>query len=168
MLKLVKNLLFRIAVAIILGIVIGIYCPEWINRILLTFNKLFGSFLGFSIPLIILGLVMPAISELGKSAGKLLFITIVIAYGSILFSGFSTYFITNEVFPSLLLGENVGSVGNISKELKPYFTIEIQPILGVMNALVLAFMIGIELSFKKKFYFGRSYYRFSRNYCFSY
>lgn len=149
MLKLVKNLLFRIAVAIILGIVIGIYCPEWINRILLTFNKLFGSFLGFSIPLIILGLVMPAISELGKSAGKLLFITIVIAYGSILFSGFSTYFITNEVFPSLLLEENLGSVGNISKELKPYFTIEIQPILGVMSALVLAFMIGIGLSFKK-------------------
>lgn len=87
-LKLVKNLLFRIAVAIILGIVIGIYCPEWINRILLTFNKLFGSFLGFSIPLIILGLVMPAISELGKSAGKLLFITILIAYGSTLFQDF--------------------------------------------------------------------------------
>ncbi|HBG80201.1 MAG TPA: sodium:proton antiporter, partial [Porphyromonadaceae bacterium] len=77
-------LLGRVVIAIIMGIILGQFVPMWFARIFATFNDLFGNFLSFIIPLIILGLVAPAIGELGKGAGKLLLITTVIAYMSTL------------------------------------------------------------------------------------
>ncbi|MEO5790304.1 MAG: dicarboxylate/amino acid:cation symporter [Gelidibacter sp.] len=149
--RLFSNLLFKVFIAIVLGIVFGLYLPESINRIFTTFNSFFGQFLSFSIPLIIMGLIMPAISDLGKGAGKLLLLTVAIAYGSTLFSGFSTYFITSGIFPSLLESHvnDVAQVADPGRELTPYFSINIPPILDVMSALVLAFIIGLGLSFQE-------------------
>ena len=150
--RLFSNLLFKVFVAIVLGIVFGLYLPESINRVFTTFNAFFGQFLNFAIPLIIMGLLMPAISDLGKGAGKLLLLTAAIAYGSTLFSGFMTYFITSGIFPQLLESHvnNVAEVGNTAKELTPYFTIIIPPALDVMTALVFAFVIGLGLSYQEK------------------
>ncbi len=148
--KILNNLLFRVFVAILIGIVVGLYAPLWLNRSFVTFNKLFGSFLGFSIPLIIMGLVMPAIAELDKNAGKLLFVTVVIAYSFTLFSGFSTYFAGSAFFPTLLGEQSMVSVEVAERSLEPFFVIGIPPILDVMSALVLAFMVGIGLSLKSR------------------
>ena len=76
------SLLAKVVIAIAAGVVFGQFLPGGIARIFVTFNSLFGNFLSFSIPLIILGLVTPAIGDLGKGAGKLLAITALIAYGS--------------------------------------------------------------------------------------
>ena len=89
--RLFSKLLFKVFLAIVFGIIFGLYLPEPINRIFATFNSFFSQFLNFAIPLIIMGLIMPAISDLGKGAGKLLILTTAIAYGSTLFSGFMTY-----------------------------------------------------------------------------
>ena len=150
--RLFSNLLFKVFIAIVLGIVFGLFLPESVNRIFTTFNAFFGQFLNFAIPLIIMGLIMPAISDLGKGAGKLLLITATIAYGSTLFSGFTTYFITSGLFPQLLESHvnTVAEVGNTAKELSPYFTITIPPVLDVMTALVFAFVIGLGLSYQEK------------------
>ena len=150
--RLFSNLLFKVFIAIVLGIVFGLFLPESVNRIFTTFNAFFGQFLNFAIPLIIMGLIMPAISDLGKGAGKLLLITATIAYGSTLFSGFTTYFITSGLFPQLLESHvnTVAEVGNTAKELTPYFTITIPPALDVMTALVFAFVIGLGLSYQEK------------------
>ena len=147
-----SNLLFKVFIAIVLGIVFGLYLPESINRIFSTFNAFFGQFLSFSIPLIIMGLIMPAISDLGKGAGKLLLLTAVIAYGSTLFSGFMTYFATSGIFPQLLASHvnDVAQIGGAAPELTPYFSITIPPALDVMTSLVLAFVIGLGLSFQEK------------------
>ena len=73
--KMKLGLLPRIIIAIALGIVCGLFFPGWIVRIFLTVNSLFGNFLNFIIPLLILGLVAPGIADLGKGAGRLLLIT---------------------------------------------------------------------------------------------
>ncbi len=150
--RLFSNLLFKVFVAIVLGIVFGLYLPETVNRIFTTFNSFFGQFLNFSIPLIIMGLIMPAISDLGKGAGKLLLVTAAIAYGSTLFSGFMTYFTTSSIFPQLLESHvnDVGQIADSGRELTPYFSITIPPVLDVMSSLVLAFVIGLGLSFQEK------------------
>ena len=150
--KLFSNLLFKVFIAIVLGIVFGLYLPESFNRIFTTFNAFFGQFLNFAIPLIIMGLIMPAISDLGKGAGKLLLLTAAIAYGSTLFSGFMTYLVTSGLFPQLLESHvnNVAEIGTSSLELTPYFTITIPPALDVMTALVFAFVIGLGLSYQEK------------------
>lgn len=150
--RLFSSLLFRVFIAIVLGVIFGQVLPESINRIFTTFNAFFGQFLSFSIPLIIMGLIMPAIADLGKGAGKLLLLTALIAYGSTLFSGFMTYFTASNIFPSLLESHvnNVSQVTETGRELLPYFSITIPPIIDVMSALVLAFIIGLGLSFQSQ------------------
>lgn len=156
--KLFNNLLFRVFLAILIGIVVGLYAPLWLNRTFVTFNKLFGSFLSFSIPLIIMGLVMPAIAELGKNAGKLLFATVIIAYSFTIFSGFSTYFVGSAFFPSVVGEQALQSSTQEATErsLEAFFSINIPPILDVMSALVLAFMIGVGLSLKRNSTLGEA------------
>ena len=85
--KLKIGLLGKILIAIALGIGVGLIAQPWMVRTMLTFNGIFSEFLGFAIPLIILGLVTPAISDIGKTAGKMLLITVAIAYGSTVLSG---------------------------------------------------------------------------------
>ncbi|MBO3099938.1 dicarboxylate/amino acid:cation symporter [Gelidibacter pelagius] len=150
--RLFSNLLFKVFIAIVLGTVFGLYLPESINRIFTTFNAFFGQFLSFSIPLIIMGLIMPAISDLGKGAGKLLLLTAAIAYGSTLFSGFMTYFATSSIFPTLLESSvnNTAEIADSGRELTPYFSLNIPPVLDVMTSLVLAFVIGLGLSYQEK------------------
>ena len=152
--KIYTNLLFKVFCGILLGILLGWlvlkgWFPQWIYRIVLTFKGLFGSFLGFSIPLIIMGLVMPSISKLGKSAGRLLLITVGIAYSFTLFSGFSTYFASEAIFPSLLENQQIKPMED-EQVLTSFFSIQMPPITDVMTALVLSFIMGIGLSLKEK------------------
>lgn len=150
--RIFSHLLFKVFLAIVLGIVFGLYLPESVNRIFTTFNAFFSQFLNFAIPLIIMGLIMPAISDLGKGAGKLLLLTTAIAYGSTLFSGFMTYFATSGIFPSLLESyvDKTAQIAETAKELTPYFSITIPVVLDVMTALVLAFVIGLGLAYQEK------------------
>lgn len=144
-------LLGRVVIAIVSGIILGQFVPVWFARIFATFNDLFGNFLSFIIPLIILGLVAPAIGELGKGAGRLLLITTVIAYMSTLFSGFFTFFSCQAVFPNIITGAvDTGSVQSIEEgAVKTFFSIGMPPIMDVMSALILSFCIGIGLSLIK-------------------
>ena len=146
--KLKISLLGWVAIAIAGGILFGQILPAGVARLFVTFNSLFGNFLSFVIPLIILGLVAPAIGELGKGAGRLLLITTMIAYGSTLFSGFFTYFSGSAVLPHLLDSNTALSVLENPEDfmLTPYFKIEMPPLMEIMTSLLLAFVIGLGLS----------------------
>ena len=141
------GLLPRIIIAIALGIVCGLFFPGWIVRIFLTVNSLFGNFLNFIIPLLILGLVAPGIADLGKGAGRLLLITALLAYGFTLFSGFFTYFTCDLSYPWLLnTSDKLSAVADNTVALQPYFTGEMPAVMGVMSALILAFTLGLGMS----------------------
>ncbi|MDH6356782.1 dicarboxylate/amino acid:cation symporter [Parabacteroides sp. PF5-9] len=146
--KIKVSLLGKVIIAILAGILFGQFLPGSIARLFVTFNSLFGNFLSFSIPLIILGLVAPAIGDLGKGAGRLLLITALIAYGSTLFSGFFTYFSSSLIFPQILsVSTELTALDNPEDfMLTPYFTVAMPPLMDVMTALVLAFTIGLGLS----------------------
>ena len=133
-----------VLLAIVLGVIFGQFLNAPISRIFVTFNELFSQFLNFSIPLIIVGLVVPAIADLGKGAGKWLGITTVIAYVSTLFAAFLTFFVCNWIFPKILSAGAFDEVAESSDgALTGYFSIEMPAPFGVMTALLLAFVIGI-------------------------
>lgn len=144
--KLRLGLLPRIIIAIVLGVIMGHLLPEGCVRLFVTFNGIFSEFLGFSIPLIIVGLVTIAIADIGKGAGRLLLLTALIAYGMTLFSGFLSYFTGVALFPALidtnLPLDNIDEMQGIA----PYFSISIPPLMNVMTALVLAFSLGLGLA----------------------
>ena len=140
------GLLPRIIIAIALGILLGNFLPGGMVRFFITFNGIFSEFLNFSIPLIIVGLVTVAIADIGKGAGKLLLITTLIAYGATLFSGFLSYFTGVTVFPHLIEpGVPLEEVSE-AQGILPFFSVAIPPLMNVMTALVLAFMLGLGLA----------------------
>ena len=102
------GLLPKILIAIVLGIVCSLFFPMWAARIFETFNSIFSNFLGMFIPLLIIGLVAPAIADLGRGAGKLLLYTVLLAYLSTIMAGFVSYFTCRWTFPSLL-GGSIGA-----------------------------------------------------------
>ncbi len=140
------GLLPRIIIAIALGIGLGLVVPGGVTRLFLTFNAIFSQFLGFAIPLIILALVAEAIGSIGHSAGKMLLLTVAIAYGSTVFSGYLAYFTGDAIFPHLIEPGKVEQLQSAGEALTPYFTVEMPPVMGVMTALVLAFILGLGVA----------------------
>ena len=140
------GLLPRIIIAIALGIGLGLVVPDGVTRLFLTFNAIFSQFLGFAIPLIILALVAEAIGSIGHSAGKMLLLTVAIAYGSTVFSGYLAYFTGDAIFPHLIEPGKVEQLQSAGEALTPYFTIEMPPVMGMMTALVLAFILGLGVA----------------------
>ncbi|MBC2851488.1 dicarboxylate/amino acid:cation symporter [Cetobacterium sp. 8H] len=145
------GLLPKLILAILIGIGIGMLGMEMPVRILATFNGIFGNFLKFAIPLIIIGFVAPGIGDLGTGAGKLLGITTGIAYLSTILSGTFTYFVNTAVFKMIL---NAGSMLENADNpehalLSGYLTINMPPIMDVMTALLMAFILGIGIAIVK-------------------
>ena len=141
------GLLPRILIAIVLGILFGLFLPRPAVRLFVTFNSIFSNLLQFLIPLIIIGLVTPAISDIGKGAGRLLLITVLIAYCDTVFSGLLSYGTAVSVFPKLIGGSTAQEVATGFDSLEPYFTINIPPMVDVMSALVFAFLLGLGMAF---------------------
>ena len=141
--KLKIGLLARIIIAIILGIGAGYLFPDWLARTFITFNSIFSEFLGFIIPLIIIGFVAPAIADIGKRASKMLIATAALAYIATLASGLLSYFTGATLFPSLIESGSLSSEIGDAHNLAPYFTVTIPSLMNVMTALVLAFTLGL-------------------------
>jgi putative transmembrane symporter len=145
------SLLGRIVIAILLGLALGrlmpLLLPEvastLVARLFLTFNAIFSQFLGFMIPLIILALVAEAIGSIGNKAGKILLLTVGIAYGSTVFSGYLAYLTGSAIFPQLIQGGGLTPSVEKAEALTPFFTVEMPPVMGVMTALILAFILGL-------------------------
>ncbi len=142
------GLLPRIIIAIILGLIIGSIAPKSVIAILSTFNALFGSFLTFTIPLIIIAFVAPGIGDLGSGAGKLLGITAGVAYFSTIFAGTIAFTVNSIVFPKILSqSATLTELANPKNGLvEALFSIEIPPVMSVMTALVLAFTLGLGVA----------------------
>ena len=141
------GLLGRIIIAIALGILFGNFLPEAIVRIFVTFNGIFSEFLGFIIPLIILGLVTPAIADIGSQAGRMLVVTTLVAYTATLISGFLSYFTGTTFFPDMITpGASIEQISQ-AHDATPFFTVSIPPAMNVMTSLIMAFTIGIGLAY---------------------
>ena len=142
------SLLLKIVIAILLGIGCSYFFPEALARIFVTFNSLFGNFLNFIIPLLILGLVAPGIAELGRGAGKMLGVTTLLAYGSTVLSGYFSYGVCGLTYPQILEQGSFSSSEALAaaEGLEPYFVIDMPPLFGVMSALILSFVLGLALA----------------------
>ncbi|MDE5749272.1 MAG: dicarboxylate/amino acid:cation symporter, partial [Duncaniella sp.] len=145
-------LLVQILVAIAAGILLGLVAPMWCAEAMATFNAIFSQFLGFMIPLIIVGFVTPAIADIGVRAGKLLVVTALLAYVFTFFAGLMSYYTCSWTFPMLISGEEGLALREAegAQAISPWFTIDMPPLMTVMTALVLSFMLGLGIAFSDR------------------
>lgn len=138
-----NSLLIKLLFAMLAGGLIGYLAPSWIIRVLNSFSFIFGQFIKFVVPFIIVGLVTPAIADAGRKAGRLLLITMGVAYASTLLSGAFAFCVSSSLFPAILDGGLAQNV--VAREFPACFKLEIPPVMGVTTALAVSFMFGIGM-----------------------
>ncbi len=137
----------KLLISIALGILIGLFMPEWFTRIIVTGAELFSSFLKFIVPLMIVGFVVKGISDLTQGAGKLLGITTALAYTSTVVAGFFAFCVAINLFPNFMSHSSLLSITNPEENnLKAFFTIDMPPLLDVTSAIVFSFIMGLCIS----------------------
>ena len=149
----------KLIIGIILGILFGQFLPVWFCRIIITASNIFSTFLSFIIPLMILAYVTMGIANLKNGAGKLLLITVVIAYVSTLIAGSASYAVAFNLFPSFMSADALDQIAaTAGNSLETYFSLEIPAPLDTLTAVVLAFVLGLCLSTLRGKTIGNSLY----------
>ena len=138
--KLKLGLLPRLFIAIAIGIVLGWISPDWVIRSTNCFRDTFGQFIKFIVPFIILGLVAPAIIDTGRSAGRMLLMTIGLAWVSTVVFGYFAYGVSVTVFPKIISGA-LGDTAAV-KTFPAFFSLQIPPVMDVITSLVTSLIIG--------------------------
>ena len=146
MAKIRLPLVVKVLIAIVLGVIAGQFVPAWFVRVGNTLSGVFNQILRFFIPLIIIGLVTPAIADFGRRAGRMLLITVGLAYLFTVCSGMFAYGFSTGLFPHMLSKGSLAALENAGQEFPPFFSIAIPPLADVMTALVLSFLLGIGIA----------------------
>lgn len=141
------GLLPRIVIAIVSGVLLGLVVPKIVVEIMATFNSIFSAFLGFIVPFIIIGFIVPGIAKLGKGSGRLLGISTGIAYLSTIVAGLMAFFVASNLLPKLIGGKESVKLENPEEFLiGGLFEMPIPPMMDIMTALVFSFIMGIGIS----------------------
>lgn len=148
------GLIWRILIAIVLAIGLGLLLPTmhegvalWVVRLAATFNMLFGGFLNFIVPLIIIAFIAPSIAKLGVGSGKLLGMSAAFAYGSTIIAGLLAFFAATTILPSFVHPSTDTAIAEGARKAgKAFFQVDMDPLMGIMTALLLAFVLGIGMA----------------------
>lgn len=141
--KVKLSLFVKVLIGIAAGCLFGLVAPDVAVRIFKTFNVLFAQVLKFIVPLLVLGLVTPAIYNLGKGAGKMLLIVVAVAYVSTVCAGLFAFGSASALFPHFLQAGDLAGDAATVKTFSPYIDLKIAPLCDILTALCLSFMIGI-------------------------
>ena len=140
------GLLPQLGLGILGGVVLGLLVPAPVMGIIATIKKLLGSLIFFAVPLVIFGFIAPAICDLKANAGKMLGAFLLISYlsavGASLFSAIAGY----ALIPFLHIPAQAAELVQVPSTA---FSLNIQPIMPVMTALVLAILAGISVIWTK-------------------
>lgn len=144
--KIVSNTSVVLILAVIIGFFIGHFANETIISIILPLKHVLGQIIFFLIPLLIFGFITPSITRLKKNASKLLGATVLLAYASCVGSASLAAIVGYTTIPLL----NIAPTTEVAKELpNMIFKLDIPPLMSVLSALVLAFMLGLSIIWTK-------------------
>ena len=147
--KIKLSLFVKVLIAIALGAAIGLIIPDFLLRLLKTFNVLFAQLLKFIVPLLVLGLVTPAIYGLGKGAGKMLLVVVGVAYLSTVCAGLFAYGSASLFLPNVLRVGDLSQQAAEARVIEPYIDLKIKPLCDILTALCLSFMVGVCCIYSK-------------------
>ena len=136
------SLLFKLLVAIVVGILLGKSAGPSVIQVVDAIKQIMGDFIGYIVPLIILGFITPAIVSLKESAGKILTVTLIICYLSSVGAACFSFLAGQAIIPNLHIQSAVAQGAQIPEAV---FKLEIAPIMPVMTALITAILFGIAV-----------------------
>lgn len=147
-----ENVTIKLIIGVIIGIIIGMISNQNLMIFVVTVKSILGQLIMFTIPLIIIGFVAPSIAKLKSEASKLLGLSLVLAYFSSIFAATFSAVSGYIIIPFL----NIISQTDSLKELpKVIFELNIPPIMTVISALVLSFILGLSTAWTNSDIFSK-------------
>lgn len=144
--KLFDSLIFKLILAVFLGLLIGLYSPKSFMNVIVTLKYILGQVIFFAVPLIIIGFIAPSIAKLKSNASKFLGYAITFAYISSI--GAATF---SAIFGYMLIPKlSIQSTTDTLRELPALiFQLDIPQIMPVMSALFLSIILGLATAWTK-------------------
>ena len=144
--RLFDSLIFKLILAVFLGLLIGLYSPKSFMNVIVTLKYILGQVIFFAVPLIIIGFIAPSIAKLKSNASKLLGYAITFAYISSI--GAATF---SAIFGYMLIPKlSIQSTTDTLRELPDLiFQLDIPQIMPVMSALFLSIILGLATAWTK-------------------
>ncbi len=139
------KLILKLLAGILGGIVVGLFFPDAVIRLLLTFKVMFGQLLFFTIPLLILFFITSGIAGLPRNSGRLLGRTLGTAYASTVIAGTLAFLVAAAVVPLLSAADAAATIDE-TDALTPFVEIAIPPLMTIMSALTAAFIFGLGIA----------------------
>ena len=144
--KLFSSTIFKLIIAVIIGILLGFVANEGFMNFVVTVKYILGQLIFFMVPLIILGSVSYSIAKMKDNASKMLSLALIIAYLSSIGAAFFAMVSGYTLIPHL----SIEPVKETLRQLPELiFRLDIPPVVSVMTALVLAIMIGLATVWTK-------------------
>lgn len=134
------GLISKLLVGIASGVAIGLFANEQAMEVIGSFKHILGEFIFFTIPLVIIAFIAPAITRLRHNANKMLGAGISIAYLSAVGAALMAYTAGLMIIPSLSVPTSVEGLRTLPEAA---FQLNIPPLMPVMTALVTAIVLGI-------------------------
>lgn len=144
--KFTDHLVFRLIIAVLAGVLLGIFVNPNLMRIISTIKYVLGQLVFYSVPLVIIGFIAPSITRLQEKASKLLGQAVSIAYLSSVGAAVFSILAGSIIIPYLDIAEETQSLKELPEIM---FQLDIPPIMPVMSALVLALFIGLSAAWTK-------------------
>ncbi len=139
------KLILKLLAGIVGGILLGLFAPDLLISLLLTFKGLFGQLLFFTIPLLILFFITSGIAGLPRNSGRMLGRTLATAYTSTILAGILAFLVAAAIVP--LLSADGSAVNAAAGDVpEPLLVLEIPPLMGIMSALTAAFIFGLGIA----------------------
>ena len=149
-----NSLPFRLLLALVIGIAVGLFLNKSdtsalsvaLLNIIVTVKYIVGQFIGFCIPLIIIGFIAPSITRLGSNASRILIVALIIAYVSSIGAAFFATASGFLILPHMSITPDVEGLKDLPQLV---FQLSIPAIMPVMSALFLSVMVGLAAAWNR-------------------
>ena len=149
-----NSLPFRLLLALVIGIAVGLFLNKSdtsalsvaLLNIIVTVKYIVGQFIGFCIPLIIIGFIAPSITRLGSNASRILIVALIIAYVSSIGAAFFATASGFLILPHMSITPDVEGLKELPQLV---FQLSIPAIMPVMSALFFSVMVGLAAAWNR-------------------
>ncbi|WP_199343184.1 cation:dicarboxylate symporter family transporter [Dysgonomonas sp. GY75] len=145
-LKIISNTTFSLLLSVVIGMLIGMFANETVISVILPIKHVLGQIIFFLIPLLIFGFITPSITKLKRNASKLLSVSLILAYASCIGSATLAAVVGYKLIP---LFDIVPATESLKEIPEMIFRLDIPPLMSVLSALVLSFMLGLSIIWTK-------------------
>ncbi len=139
--KLLSSTLFKLLLAVTIGLIAGPYLGSGAMNVVVTLQHLLGQLISFFIPLIVLAFISSSIAKMGQGASSMVGLVLALAYISSVGAAFMATGLGYSIIPAL----DISQPDAAERTLPPLlFELNIPAVMSVMSALVLAVMVGLS------------------------